>query len=58
VCRNALFMREDRSDDIPKFLEFFQHSKSVNKYFLLGCSYRQESMCYKKYILESCKSAC
>jgi hypothetical protein len=32
-CRKALFMREERADDIPKLLEFFQSCKSVNEYF-------------------------
>jgi hypothetical protein len=33
VCRKAEFMREERSDDIPKLLEFFRHCKSANEYF-------------------------
>jgi hypothetical protein len=33
VCRKVEFMREERSDDITKLLEFFQHCKSVNEYF-------------------------
>jgi hypothetical protein len=33
VCTKAKFMREERSDDIPKVLEFFQCCKSANEYF-------------------------
>jgi hypothetical protein len=33
VCRKAEFMREERSDDIPKLLDFFRCYKSVNEYF-------------------------
>jgi hypothetical protein len=32
-CRKALFMHEERADDIPKVLEFFQRCKRVNEYF-------------------------
>jgi hypothetical protein len=32
VCRKVEFMHEERSDDIPKLLEFFRHCKSVNEY--------------------------
>jgi hypothetical protein len=32
-CRKALFMREERADDIPKLLEFFQTCKWANNYF-------------------------
>jgi hypothetical protein len=31
--RKALFMREERADDIPKLLEFFQNCKQANDYF-------------------------
>jgi hypothetical protein len=33
VCTKAEFMREERSDDIPKLLEFFRRCKSANEYF-------------------------
>jgi hypothetical protein len=33
VCRKVEFMHEERSDDIPKLLEFFRHCKSANEYF-------------------------
>jgi hypothetical protein len=33
VFKKAKFMREERSDDIPKLLEFFWHCKSTNEYF-------------------------
>jgi hypothetical protein len=33
VCKKAEFMHEERSNDIPKLLEFFQRCKSVNEYF-------------------------
>jgi hypothetical protein len=33
LIEQALFMREERSDDIPKLLEFFQHCKSAKEYF-------------------------
>jgi hypothetical protein len=31
--RKALFMREERADDIPKLLEFFQTCKRAKEYF-------------------------
>jgi hypothetical protein len=32
-CRKTLFMRQERVDDIPKLLEFFQRCKRANEYF-------------------------
>jgi hypothetical protein len=32
-CKKALFMREERADDIPKLLEFFRSCKRANEYF-------------------------
>jgi hypothetical protein len=32
-CRKALFMCEERADDIPKLLQFFRTCKRANEYF-------------------------
>jgi hypothetical protein len=32
-CRKALFLREERADDILKLLEFFRTCKRANEYF-------------------------
>jgi hypothetical protein len=42
-------MREERSDDIPKFLEFFRRCKSPNEYFYWDAQIDGEHVLLRTY---------